>query len=523
MPGKERRGAADIQSANRALRQQQKLLQFTTDLVGTLDPVEIARTTATYARDLLRCERCSILINKRNHWSAVAISGQENIEVRSVVVKRMIAFVAANAGPATKIVSRSQIAAAAALEIDEVPASSDGEEAPLATVTESEEPGDPSSYFQDTQMACAAIVPMLDEHGEVVGALLCESIGEDFFGAAEPEALEGAPAAPASGRYRLAEWMGKHSSRAWLAASDYQSLPLLAPMRQMREIGASLGGRRRNRVLLKTGLIALIAAVICFWPAPLKVEGNCMLRPVKRAAVVPESSGRLERILVAEGEHVKQGQILAILETHRLQSELEIASQEKLRYQAETDRYRAAKDEGAAQVAFLQKQISAQKERRLQQEIALASLRSPMDGVVLTKDLDLRLGEFLQPGAPLVAVASLDQWELIIDVRESDIGLVDGLLKEGRVAPVKFIMYTRSALVLHGDVKDRRQISAIASAAQDESFFQITVPEPGLTVEMKDQLRPGLTGRAKIEVGRRPFAFVLMRKFIHWMRMRWIV
>ncbi len=493
-------------------RQLQKLLQFTVDIIGVLDPLVVARTTATYARDLIGCDRCSILARRNDHWVTIAISGQDTVELRSQIVKTITAFVAARGDSPTMILLPDETAAP---RPEEVPATPSGP-AELVPVPATRS-GVDVAYFHNTQMASAAIIPLIDDDERVIGALFCESVLDKFFGEPHVETPQLTPGG------RLAEWIGKNSSKALIAANDYRSLPLVTPMRRVRDLTLALMSERRNRLILKTAVISLLVGAVLFWPAMLKVEGNCLLRPTQRAGVVPESAGRLDRILVTEGAAVAPRQILAILDTRRLQNELEIASQEKVRYQSEADRYRAMKDEAGAQIAFVQKQISAHREKRLQDEIEAASLRSPMKGVVLTKDLDLRLGEFLQPGAELIEVAALDQWELVLEVAESDIGLVHRTMqKDGKVG-VNFIMYTQSAEVLHGEVTDRNQISIMAKPGPGESMFAITIPSPAIPESLAGQLRPGLTGRAKIEIARRPFIFVLFHNFTHWLRMRWVI
>src|SRR5215213_6711246 len=46
----------------------QHLLKFTSDLAGSLDPLELSRLAANYGRDLIGCERCSVLWLDGNHW-----------------------------------------------------------------------------------------------------------------------------------------------------------------------------------------------------------------------------------------------------------------------------------------------------------------------------------------------------------------------------------------------------------------------------------------------------------------------
>ena len=77
----------------------QQVLKFTSDLAGSLDPLEVARLAANYGRDLIGCERCSVLSLRGDRWRVVAISGQEVVEKKSSMVKAMVAFIGAHAQP----------------------------------------------------------------------------------------------------------------------------------------------------------------------------------------------------------------------------------------------------------------------------------------------------------------------------------------------------------------------------------------------------------------------------------------
>ena len=69
---------------------------------------------------------------------------------------------------------------------------------------------------------------------------------------------------------------------------------------------------------------------------------------------------------------------------------------------------------------------------------------------------------------------------------------------------------------------NRDQISAVAYPREKENVFILTVQDVAVPEEIKSALRPGLTGRAKVELGRRPLGFIWARKVANWMRLRWI-
>ena len=74
----------------------QHLLKFVSDITGTLEPLEVAKLTVNYGRDLIACDRCALLRLRGGHWETMAISGQEVVEKKSTMVKTLTAFVTAH-------------------------------------------------------------------------------------------------------------------------------------------------------------------------------------------------------------------------------------------------------------------------------------------------------------------------------------------------------------------------------------------------------------------------------------------
>ena len=354
---------------------------------------------------------------------------------------------------------------------------------------------------------------MLDAEKQLVGALFCESTFEGYFdGAAGKSELP-----PAR---RIGEWVATYAGRSLRAARDYETLPLLPFTKRMRAAKLLLTGKKRNRFLLKSAIFGGLAVIAALWPGQVKIDGDCVLQALHRAMVVPEVNGRIESILVREGDHVTQGQPLAQLDTRRLKLELESTQQEKLRYLADSDRSRAAGDEGGAQVSLLQVKVLEQNEKKVEADLASATLRSPVDGVVMTKDLELRAGEVMQAGALFAEVDGLDAWELHAEVNEKDIASIETALQKNGSLGMSYILYSQSGTVLHAGIKNRQQISAAAYPKEKENVFYVTVRDPQIPAEVAKNLRPNLTGRAKIELGRRPLLFSIARKLRRWFQYR---
>jgi biotin carboxyl carrier protein len=496
----------------------QHLLKFTGDLAGSLDPLEVARLAANYGRDVIGCDRCSVLARQGDRWRVLAISGQENVEKKSAMVKGMAAFVGAHAREEFVVLSKKELLARAeAGRNPRGPDSTNGESAQNAIALRATDEID-LAYFQLSHVISAAIAPLLDHEKQLIGAYFAESTVEGFF-----DPSPGAKELPAPAR--VTEWLAAHTGRSLQGAQDYKSLPFLSITRRLRDVKLRLMGPKRNRFLFKLALFLALAFGVSFYPKMDRVDANCSLLPVHRGAVVPEVPGRVEKVHVREGDHVVEGAEIAQLDTKRFETELEATRQEMRRLFAEAERYRGLGDEGSAQIAFLQASVAEQNEKKVKADLAATTLRSPIAGVVLTKDVELRTGEFIQAGSNFAEVAAFDAWELQVDVSEKEIGRVEEALPRaasGTGKDVTFILYSQSSHTLHARLERHEQISAAAYPREKENVFVVTLQNIAIPPAIQPAMRPGLTGRAKIDLGRKPLIWIVARKVWHWFELRLI-
>ncbi len=516
----------------------QHVLKFTGDLAGSLDPIEVARLAANYGRDLIGCERCSVLSLQGDQWSVLSISGQEVVEKKSSMVKAMVAFIGAHARPAAfvrhendprtgaqstrheaLILSKKELLARAEAAADQA---ATGSAENGAAQAERNLPADVRrtdeidlAYFEHSHVVSATIAPLFDHNKEFIGAYFAESTAEGFFdgapGSKEPSAAQ-----------RLTEWLALHTGKSLEAAQDYHSLPFLPVTRRIRDARVALTGHRRRRTLLRLGIIGALLFIASFYPKVHRIDGTCLVTPQNHAVIVPEVPGRIEKVLVREGDHVTKGQPVAQIDTSRLETERDGVHQELLRAEAESGRYRALGDEAAAQIAQRQANVAAKSEEKLRKDIESATLKSPIDGVILTKDIQLHAGEFVQPGTPFAEIANLDRWDLQMEVNEKKIGHVEKALAKRAPLPVDYILYSQSATKLRGELASFQQISAVAYPREKEQVFIVTIPDIQVPAEMRSALRPGLTGRANIELGREPAIWWLCKQIAEWLQLKFI-
>jgi len=270
-----------------------------------------------------------------------------------------------------------------------------------------------------------------------------------------------------------------------------------------------------------------------------KVSASGEVKPKRFVNISANVSGRIVLLLVKEGETVRRGQVLAKIDSARIeagtrQSEagLEAARAELDRAGADLEAARlayertramhdqrlvsdSAFDQADAELKVRKAMVEAQRRRILQQAAAVASDRddlekttvvSPMDGVIT--NLQKEEGEVVigaQSFSPTVimTVADLSTMEVEVLVEETDIrNLAVGQEAEVRVDALE-------GLKIKGHVTEIGS-SAIARGAASSAISSTTTANQAkdfkVVVTLKDppaNLRPGLNATAEITTSRK--------------------
>jgi hypothetical protein len=87
---------------------------------------------------------------------------------------------------------------------------------------------------------------------------------------------------------------------------------------------------------------------------------------------------------------------------------------------------------------------------------------------------------------------------------------------------VSFVLYSQSSHTFRGQLVKHEQISSQAVAREHENVFLVTLKNIDVPPQLKNALRPGLTGRGKIELGRRPLIAIWTQRIWNWFVMRMI-
>ncbi|MFA7096332.1 MAG: efflux RND transporter periplasmic adaptor subunit [Gammaproteobacteria bacterium] len=258
------------------------------------------------------------------------------------------------------------------------------------------------------------------------------------------------------------------------------------------------------------------------------VSATGTLQPINQVDVGSELSGIVEAVLVDDNDQVTKGQVLARLDTSKLEDQVAksraavVAAEAQVQQMqatveearanltrlrqvaelsggkvpskaeletAEAVLKRAIANEAAAQAAVIQAKATLQSDET---NLSKAYIRSPIDGVVLLRQVEpgQTVAASLQAPVLLTLAEDLAQMELRVDVDEADVGRV----REGQSATFTVDAYP-----------DRKYPASIKRVSYGSQIKDNVVSYPTLLqVDNSDlSLRPGMTATAEIVTAQR--------------------
>jgi membrane fusion protein (multidrug efflux system) len=185
-----------------------------------------------------------------------------------------------------------------------------------------------------------------------------------------------------------------------------------------------------------------------------KIMLNGSIEGKTAATISAKLAGRIEQVMVQEGQHVKAGDALAKLESVELQNSVRTAqdavTKAKINYDlamADYNRYQTLSAQGAISQQTLDtaeaKKRTAQADLSTavngqsdaQQQYAYGVITAPVDGVVA--NVTATVGQVVSPGAALMVVDDIGQVYAVVNVEQKDLGMV----KQGQPAEVTVDTY----------------------------------------------------------------------------------
>lgn len=458
---------ASLLKAERKVEILETLNTVSHEITSTLNLERMLQTIVNAPQAVIPYERAAIALEQRGRFKLSAVTGLTQVNT-----------------DAPDIAPLNEILQWAALSEEVLHVRQHGEE---IDSDRAETRAKFKKYFADSGMRGFYARPLNDDTGRV-GLLAMESSDPDFLGPAHIEILE---------------VLAGQATVALRNAQMYKEVPFISVLEPVlvRKRKFMAMEKRRRTLFLALGAAALFFLVAC--PLPLRVDGDAVVAPGRRALVQPEVEGVIGKVLVHEGQSVQRGQVLAEMEAWNFRSAVAEAQAKYESALLQMNHALAANEGSEAGVQRVQADYWKAELGRTQQLLEKAQLRSPIDGVVATPHVENFAGRKLQQGDSFAEVVDTSQATVDVAIDDSDAAL----LKEGQRAVVKLNSYpTRT---FHGEVVI---VSPKAELVHETPVFYARVGVPNA----EGAIRAGMEGRGKVRVGWYPAGYVFFRRPFLW-------
>lgn len=346
------------------------------------------------------------------------------------------------------------------------------------------------AYAREAGVAHLLAVP-LRSAGKPVGAWVLERASSGFD---ETEVQQLRLAADQVGpRLRdLRERQRWFGARAWRGLKTYAA-GFLGPKHTGPKLAGVVG--------------ALLVLFLVFGRWSYSVEAPAVLRSGQVTFVTAPFDGYIRSAFAAVGDEVEEGAPLAALDTRDLllQQAAEMANLN--RFLQEAERARAQDARAEMRIAQAQAEQARATLERVQHQIAQAELTAPFAGVIVEGDLRRRLGSPTRQGEVLFQVARLDDLYVSLEVAERDVHEILGRT-EGR------LKFAARPELEHALILERLHPAGQPGPSGPVFILRARAREG----ERAEWWRPGMSGTARIDVGRRPVIWILTHRTTSWLR-----
>jgi multidrug resistance efflux pump/transcriptional regulator with GAF, ATPase, and Fis domain len=458
---------ANLLVSERKLEILEALVHVSSEITSTLRIERLLQIIVNSPQSVLPFERCAIALDHRGRLQLKAVSGMASIPAGDVTVEPLRSLL-------SWLSSRYE---------------------PLLVRQHKDDPehADPDvreflkNYFQQTGYRAIYATPLNDDQGRL-GLLLYESSDPDFLETAHIEMIK---------------VLVGQATVATRNALLYHEVPLIHFLEPLVQRKQKLLRSNRDRRLARLIALAAVIGFMTLVPLPLRLSGTAVVGPQLIVTIAAPVEGNVSRVFAREGQHVSAGDVLGGMDDWAWKADLASAQSKYqsavLAMEGDLAERSPRAGQDRAQADYLQAEL-----RHAQLRVSNAELKSPIEGIVITPDLQNAAGEHLDAGASFAQVLDLSSAVVNVAIDEANVPLVH----PGQTVSIKFNSFP--ARTWHGRVEI---VSPEAQAADGERFFYARVPLDNQSA----LLRAGMDGRAKIFDGYHPAGYVLLRRPALWL------
>jgi len=274
----------------------------------------------------------------------------------------------------------------------------------------------------------------------------------------------------------------------------------------IKESLAKIFGFEHTFIKLAGLVICAALAFLIFGQLNYRVEAPFILKTDDLAYLPAPFDGYIHKVNVKVGDLVEKRVPLLFLDTRELLLEESMAIANQNRYSREAEKARAQNALADMKVARALEDQAKARLKLVRYHIAHAQLKAPFAGIVVEGDLQELLGAPVKKGDILFKVARIEKLYAELKVDERDIHeLIQDATGE-------------IAFVSRPDLKfpiQLERIDPVAVAEENQNVFRVRARFPE---EVKNWWRPGMSGVAKINVGKRNILWIFTHRTVDFLR-----
>ncbi|MEJ2231564.1 MAG: efflux RND transporter periplasmic adaptor subunit [Nitrospirales bacterium] len=277
-------------------------------------------------------------------------------------------------------------------------------------------------------------------------------------------------------------------------------------MSTAREGLGKLWGVEHTFIKLIGVLICVALAVLLFGKMTYRVEASFILKTDDLAYLPAPFDGYIDEVEVKVGDVVQEGSVLLKLDTRELLLEESTAIANQNRYVREAEKARTEKALAEMKIAEALAQQARARLDLVRYHLAHAEVKAPFAGIVVEGDLEELLGAPVKKGDVLFKVALLEKMYAELKIDERDVHEVAGKA----TGEISFVSRPNLEFPI---VVER--VDPVAVTEEEGNVFLVRGVFSG---EIAQWWRPGMSGVAKINVGKRNILWILTHRTIDFLR-----
>jgi membrane fusion protein, multidrug efflux system len=211
--------------------------------------------------------------------------------------------------------------------------------------------------------------------------------------------------------------------------------------------------------------------------------------PLHQLNFVSETAGRVTSLRVENGDYVKKGQVIAVLDNEQIRIDLKLAEANWEKAKSDLEKYTILAEGNAITNQQLEDiriaEISAESRvQTLKRQLRVSTITSPISGTI--NGLTLEVGSYLAPGTSIAEIIDVSAFKMHVSLLDNEVVKI----KEGLKIMIAPDLYSNSPV--------EGKIGFISPKADGSGKYLVEIEFKNSS---QNPLKAGMTGVASFELG----------------------